>query len=307
VSAGEPRRAAASRPRRVRSLLATTAAVVSTLALTSACSVAAPNAVGQPAGRESATSDRRAASLKPAWLMTHRVVSELTGDPVVRRALADGPLDELLEPGQAPVHGVPARSVVAFASAATLSTTVRAHDLPPGTYGVLYDPEAWDFTPSSEQRHPVAAAARAAASAHADGLRFIVAPALDLTTVLAPGGQTPREQEFLALRLVGRFARSADVIELQAQSLERAPSRYRAFVQAAAAQALAANPRVKLLAGLSSNPPGSAVTVGQLRRDIGATRSAVAGYWLNIPGQGARCPTCNPARLDIAIQLTLRP
>jgi hypothetical protein len=239
--------------------------------------------------------------------MTRQVVSELTHDPVIRRTLADGRLDELLEPGQPPVNGVPARPVVAFASAATLSTAVRAHDLPPGTYGVLYDPEAWDFTPASEQRNPVTAAAQAAASAHAHGLRFIVAPALNLTTVLAPGARTTREQEFLALRLVGRFARSADVIELQAQSLERSPSRYRAFVRAATAQARAANPRVTLLAGLSSNPPGSPVTVGQLRGDIGATRSAVAGYWLNIPGQGARCPTCNPSRVDIGIQLTLRP
>jgi hypothetical protein len=234
-------------------------------------------------------------------------VAELTRDPVVRQTLGDRPLDELLEPGQAPVQGVPARLIVAFASAAALSATVRAHDLPPGTYGVLYDPESWGFTPPSEQRNPIAAAAQAAASAHAAGLRFIVAPALNLTTVLAPGTHATRDQEFLALRLLGRFAQSADVIELQAQSLERDPSRYRGFVHAAAAQARAANPRVTLLAGLSSNPPGSAVTVGQLRGDIGATRSAVGGYWLNIPGQGARCPTCNPARLGIAIQLTLRP
>jgi hypothetical protein len=277
------------------------------LALTSACSVAAPSTVGQPAGHRTPTLDRRAASHGPAWLMTRQVVSELTRDPVVRQTLGDRPLDELLEPGQAPVQGVPARPIVAFASAAALSATVRAHDLPLGTYGVLYDPESWDFTPPSEQRNPITAAAQAASSAHAAGLRFIVAPALNLTTVLAPGTHATRDQEFLALRLLGRFARSADVIELQAQSLERDPSRYRAFVHAAAAQARAANPRVTLLAGLSSNPPGSTVTVGQLRGDIGATRSAVAGYWLNIPGQGARCPTCNPARLGIAIQLTLQP
>ena len=31
----------------------------------------------------------------------------------------------------------------------------------------------------------------------------------------------------------------------------------------------------------------------------------VNGYWLNIPGQGPRCPTCNPANRDIAIQTLL--
>ena len=308
MTADEPRPGSASRLRRRRSGLATAAGVAGILALACGCSVTSSNAGGVPARRENAKrTDRRATSVGPAWLMTRRVVSELTRDPVVRRTLADGRLDELLEPGQPRVQGVQARSVVTFASAGALSAAVRAHDLPPGTYGVLYDPEAWAFTPASEQRDPVGAAARAATSAHADGLRFIVAPALNLTTVLAPGTHGHREREFLALRLVGRFARSADVIELQAQSLERDRSRYRAFVTAAAAQARAANPRVTLLAGLSSNPPGAAVTVGQLRRDIGATRSAVAGYWLNIPGRGARCPTCNPSRLDIAIRLTLRP
>jgi hypothetical protein len=28
----------------------------------------------------------------------------------------------------------------------------------------------------------------------------------------------------------------------------------------------------------------------------------VAGYWLNIPGQGPRCPTCNAPQPDVAIQ-----
>jgi len=47
------------------------------------------------------------------------------------------------------------------------------------------------------------------------------------------------------------------------------------------------------------------VDSGNLTDAIDATRSMVDGYWLNIPGQGPRCPTCNPPRPDIAIQ-TLR-
>ena len=139
--------------------------------------------------------------------------------------------------------------------------------------------------------------------AHAHGLRLIVTPGLDLTAVLDPGGQGPRWRRFLALNLAGQLARVADVIELQAQGLERDATLYASFVRVATSQAGAANSRASVLAGLSTNPPGASVDSRHLTADVDATRSAVAGYWLNIPGQGPRCPTCNPARPDIAIQV----
>ena len=46
---------------------------------------------------------------------------------------------------------------------------------------------------------PVRAATQAAAVAHAHGLRFIVTPALNLVTVLNPGGQESRWRQFLRL------------------------------------------------------------------------------------------------------------
>jgi hypothetical protein len=60
-----------------------------------------------------------------------------------------------------------------------------------------------------------------------------------------------------------------------------------------------------VLAGLSTNPPGAPVDSQHLTAAIRATRFMVDGYWLNIPGPGARCPTCNAPRPDIAIR-TLR-
>ena len=53
--------------------------------------------------------------------------------------------------------------------------------------------------------------------------------------------------------------RAADVIELQAQSLERDAAAYASFVSTATSQAVAANPGVAVLAGLSTNPPGAPV------------------------------------------------
>jgi hypothetical protein len=277
---------------------------------TSACSsTARSDSHTNPPARSTTTSGpSRAALTDPfGWLMTRQVIAEVWSDSAARRRLSASPIDELLQPGQQPLVGVPARTVESFASAAELQSAVREHALPAHTYAVLYDPEGWAFTPISEQRNPVAAAVTAAATAHAHGLQFFVAPGLNLSTVLSPSGRGTREAQFLSLRLVGQMARSADAVELQAQSLERNRRAYRSFVTAAAAQARAANPEVHLIAGLSTNPPGAVVTVSELRDDIRATRSTVNGYWLNVPGAGARCPTCNASRPDIAIELTLQP
>jgi hypothetical protein len=118
-------------------------------------------------------------------------LSQLAADPAVRAKLRDALVYEILQPGQQPLAGITAKPVMTFASAAALDAAVTGGRLPAGTYGVLYDPEAWSFTPVAEKRDPVQAATRAAAVAHAHGLRLIVTPALNLTTVLAPGHRHP--------------------------------------------------------------------------------------------------------------------
>lgn len=239
----------------------------------------------------------------PAWLLTRSALRQLQADPAVRDALRRSRVYEILQPGQLPLAGMAAKPVVTFASAAALEDAISHGRLGAGIYGVLYDPEAWSFTPVTEKRDPVRAATAAAAVAHAHGLRLIVAPALNLTTVLGPAGQQPRWRKFLSLHLISQLARVADVIELQAQSLERDTATYASFVRTATSQATAVNPGISVLAGLSTNPTGAPVDSQHLTAAIDATRSAVTGYWLNIPGPGARCPTCNPARPDIAIQV----
>jgi hypothetical protein len=232
-------------------------------------------------------------------------LSQLVADPAARAKLRGALVYEILRPGQPPLAGITAKPVMTFASATALEAAVTGGRVPAGTYGVLYDPEAWSFTPAAEQRDPVQAATRAAAVAHAHGLRLIVTPALNLTTVLAPGSRQPRWRAFLDLNLVARLAGVADIVEIQAQSLERDTAAYTAFVQAATSQASTANPRIIVLAGLSTNPPGAPVDSRQLTAAVQATRSMVDGYWLNIPGRGPRCPTCQAPRPDLAIQ-TLR-
>jgi hypothetical protein len=281
----------------------TAGATVAVAWLLAACSAAPPPVShASPSASPPRPSRLPATQGAPSWLMTRAALSQVIADPGVRDMLRAARVYEILQPGQRPLPGFAADPVVTFASAAALEQAVTSGQLPAGTYGVLYDPEAWSFTPPTEQRDPVAAATRAAAVAHAHGLKLIVAPALNLTTILSPGGGQ-RWQAFLALQLVGQLAKVADIVELQAQSLERDTATYTAFVKAATAQAGAANPDVTVLAGLSTNPPGPPVDTGHLASAIQATRSMVDGYWLNIPGQGPRCPTCNASRPDIAIQI----
>jgi hypothetical protein len=289
----DQRRADAPPRRAALSIAVTAAAAASAIWILAACSATSPRSHASPTARTPGN---------PAWLLTRSALSQLTADPAVKHKLRGSRVYEILQPGQQPLAEVTAEPVVIFASATALEDAVSGGELPAGTYGVLYDPEAWSFTPVTEQRDPLQAATRAAEAAHAHGLRFIVAPALNLSKVLKPSSREPRWRQFLDLNLVGRLARIADVIELQAQSLERDTATYTTFVRTATSQADAANPSIKVLAGLSTNPPGAPANSQHLTAAIQATQSIVDGYWLNIPGQGPRCPTCNAPRLDIAIQ-----
>jgi hypothetical protein len=238
-----------------------------------------------------------------AWMMTRAALSQMVTDPTVRTRLEASQVYEILQPGQQPLATVGATPVVTFSAVSDLEQAVTGNHLPATTDAVLYDPEAWAYTPAAEQRDPAQAARQALDIAHAHGLKLIVTPGLNLTSVQPTSG--PRWQQFLHLGLAGAIAKVSDIIELQAQSLERQTGTYAEFVRAAAAQARAANPHVIVLAGLSTNPPGAPVSAQQLTAAIRATSGIVAGYWLNIPGRGARCPTCNAPRPDIGRQ-TLR-
>ena len=239
---------------------------------------------------------------RATWMLTRGALSGVLSDPSVAARLEAARVYEILTPGEQPLAAAGAEPVVTFPAVSALRQAVDGGQLPPGTRAVLYDPEAWPYTPLAEQRNPVRAARQAAAVTRAHHLTLIVAPALDLATA-QPRSRGPLWRQYLRLNLAGAMARVAGVVEVQAQSLERRAQTYRAFVRAAAAQARAANPHVGLLAGLSTNPPGPAVSGQQLAAAIRASSAAVAGYWLNVPGQGPRCPACNAPRPGLARQM----
>lgn len=167
-----------------------------------------------------------------------------------------------------------------------------------GVGAVLYDPEAWRFTPPEEKRHPGAAACRVAEVVHGQHRLLIVAPAADLA-----GGGPERFERFLRAKIAARVARCADVYEIQAQGTEPDARAFEEFVRKAAAQARSARKGIVVLAGISTNPMGREVSAEAVYACVRAVREEVDGYWLNIPAGGAACPSCGEPKPAIAAEL----
>lgn len=189
-------------------------------------------------------------------------------------------------------------------SAPNLDTLARAAE-DPAVSALLYDGEAWEMTPPEEQHAPAAAACRAASIAPAHGKILIATPAIDLMRILEPGNARggKRFEAFEQTGLAGRIASCADVYEIQAQGAERDTGKFRHFVETEAKQARAANPRIVVLAGISTNPTGQRVTAEELLKAVESVRGVVDGFWLNIPAGGKYCPTCGVPQPQVAVEL----
>ena len=169
---------------------------------------------------------------------------------------------------------------------------------------VVLDLEHWPQTPQQEQRSPGLYYRLAGDLARRRGVTLIATPSPNLVQALA--GEGPVYERYLKSGLIGTIAASTDVFEVQAQGLERNTGLYASFVAQAADQARDANPKVLVIAGLSTNPGGHAVSPVLLYRDVRATRSVVDGFWLNIPARSSACPRCGVPRPRAAVELLRR-
>lgn len=231
----------------------------------------------------------------PRWIVTVRSLlrRQKTFPLVAQRRLLDSPCTLLVTLGThlpAAYRGwraVRVQRATSLRGIAHLADHTAAHVL-------LYDPEAWPWTPRAEQLHPVKAVCRAAALAHAQGKVLIATPAVDLVQANEPGRWPggKRYHGFERTGWVGAMARCANGIAIQSQVAEADTTLYTRFVLTESRQARTANPHVWLFAGLSTNPGGRDVTPEQLRRVAIAVRGAVEGFWLNIPAAGRFCPRC---------------
>lgn len=192
-----------------------------------------------------------------------------------------------------------ATPTMSFPSYAAMEAAFQSGAILQSVRAIIYDNENWTQTPVNERQNPALYYQKAAALVHARELKLIATPAVDLVTVLAPGFKGDRYAKFLSLGVPAAVAVFADVYEVQAQGKQGNVEDYRSFVSLAADQARIANPGVQVLAGLSTNPGGVAVTGQQLLDDVLATDGVVSGYWLNIPGSSA-CPSCGEPQPQVA-------
>lgn len=198
-----------------------------------------------------------------------------------------------LQPGWSAQH------TTTFPSFAQFQSSVASV---PSDSWVIYDDEAWSFTPPAEQREPATYMDRFVTLAHQHHVKVILTPAVDLVKSMACGaGAASLWQGYLDRCRVPALAAAAhpDAFEIQAQGFENSdlPAAancgcYPWFVLQAATQARSAAPTLAVYAGLSTNHSGHVSTGAVLYQDVLATQTGVVGYWLNVATASARCPKC---------------
>ena len=239
------------------------------------------------------------------WLFNGPGVAAMAADPEASRLLDDK--QPYVMWGRE-LRGVPeswnAVPAISFKSFSDIENALESDLIPQNVKGVMYDYEKWRFTPENEQRNPNAYLKLAANLVHAKGYLFLTAPAVNLVTVMAPSANRNRlDETYLRLGIAGDAARYADVVDIQAQRFEFDAALYGSFVRQAATQARQSNPKVIVLAGLSTEPIGKSVTAEELLKAIAATRGFVDGYWMNIPEPSEYSPVARHFRPDIAVEV----
>jgi hypothetical protein len=184
-------------------------------------------------------------------------------------------------------NAVPAAT---FTNEATLAAAITTNALRPGTVAVQYAPSS-PITPRNQLADPTNAFLQASLIAHQHGLLLIGAPSLNVVAATAPHLKTiKRTSKFLQRRIAAAAARYSDIYVIQAQSLERTPSRFSAFVRQSAAQAVNAHPSVEILAEIRSGTGATAPTAPMLEQDLSGAGSSVAGYDLIDPASASLTP-----------------
>lgn len=225
------------------------------------------------------------------WILSRTALAGVTKNSQVAAGLASDPAYQVSNPSSTdtPVTSTTIVSYHTYGGAATVRLLEDHNALPAKTKAILLDQENWEgscisspadpCTPSTDLKNPVTYATEASQAVHAAGLTFVTAPAIDLFG----SGQLPCSvkywQCYLNYDMAGKMAAISDVIDIQAQSLGDTPATYQSFVDQAAAQARAANPKVVILAGLST----SDASASQMETDVADTSNVVSGYWMNVP------------------------
>jgi hypothetical protein len=195
--------------------------------------------------------------------------------------------------------GYAAEPTLVYRSYTNLVDDIAHDSIAPAITTLLYDPEHWPDTPLREQQHPLVYMKRFAQLAHARGYGVILAPGRDLMGVRgsACGASNGETYDHAYIRCdLPSAAKEANLYVVQAQADERDSAAYVSFVRRAAYEARAANPGVRLVAGLSTATADWTASLSDLRAAATAIEPVVAGYDFTIHSRNER-------ELQTAVQL----
>lgn len=174
-----------------------------------------------------------------------------------------------------------------YRSLAQFQADLANHKIDARVKAIVYDPEYWGSTPLTERLHPITASTQFAMLAHQHGYGFIAAPGRDL--LLQSGADCSKQrgetldQAYVRCGFPGKLAVVSDVFVVQTQADEATPDVMGSFANAAAAQARAANPQIRVFGIVSSESPSGAEVTEQTMISAFATLAPlVDGYWVNV-------------------------
>jgi len=222
------------------------------------------------------------ASGQPAmWILAFAHFDQVVAAPQSRAVMKGGMVFEPISVRQRPSGLLPVLPTFVVHSYAALEFDFQHHAIPSGTRAILYDNERFADTPRNEQADP----------GYYDGLVAAFARAHKMVSIcdfIQPDRLRPSQ------RLPADEVPPCDIVGLNTvQQSERDPQQYATKVIHMVTVVHDLNPRLPVLAGLSTNPAGSPVTARELVSDVRATRRFVSGYWLNVPAPGVGCPRCH--------------
>jgi hypothetical protein len=196
----------------------------------------------------------------PAWLMGAGTLAGVAAqDPSTASQLLNTPSTygagsslnaDPIQPGLA------STPVLSYTSYAQFASDIANGNISFPYQWVMYDPEEWSATPLSEQQNPIKYMTLFGQLAHANGLKVIQAPAMDLAYV--HGSVIPRLRResgpawYVRVNLAGAAAASGDIVNVQTESQTTNLPAYDSLYNTAARQARAANPGVQVFAEVST-------------------------------------------------------
>ena len=253
-----------------------------------------------PAGREFQNSDEagaKGAGGKPALSFMLNSQLYLGGIQQIDAAVADHFFDTdraVLFTINNNVNPIPSgwRSTggMKFSSFADFSAAISNGGIDPHVSIVIYDNEKWNnsgMTPHDEQIAPASFTAQFSSLAHHHCYAFMATPSRDLVQDQLDYAGGTLDSYYLAN---GQYqgsgenfppwaAASGDVFDIQAQA-HTIDGQFLSFTTTAAAQAVTANPSIKILVGISTNYG----TAQDMYNAVISTYTLpnVIGYWINV-------------------------